>query len=132
MGATWSPGSSVRYWCSGRSPRRAADEPNGGNFHTVLNNPGRNIRHTGFTQHPRPAYFDRTEKGVPEAMGYSVRTRTFRYTEWRDWATGKLLSAELYDTTVPPEKVRNLIDEAKETDELKAARSALHDRFRLK
>ncbi len=104
----------------------------GGNFRTVLADPRRNIRHTAFTQHPRPAYFDRTEKGVPEAMGYSVRTRTFRYTEWRDWATGKLLSAELYDATVPAEKARNLIDETKETDELKAVRSALHDRFRLK
>ena len=30
-------------------------------------------------------------------MGYSLRTERFRYTEWRDFKTGKVLARELYD-----------------------------------
>ncbi len=35
--------------------------------------------------------------GIPEIMGYSVRTRTLRYTRWIEWTTHKVLSEELYD-----------------------------------
>jgi iduronate 2-sulfatase len=104
----------------------------GANFRTVLADPRRNVRHEAYTQHPRPAYFDRTEKGVPEAMGYSVRTRAHRYTEWRDHATGKVVGTEWYDMKEPLQQARNQIDEAKDTAELKAARTALHERFKLK
>jgi iduronate 2-sulfatase len=82
-----------------------------------------------FTQHPRPAYFDRTPTAVPDAMGYSVRTPAGRYTEWRDWATGKLIAAEYYDRGDESEKTRNMFDEMKDTKELKAARTALHAQF---
>jgi iduronate 2-sulfatase len=95
----------------------------------VLNDPAKSVKDAAFTQHPRPAYYDRTEKGVPEAMGYSVRTLAGRYTEWRDWETGKLIAAEYYDWRVTAEKPRNFIDELKDTKELKAARAALHAQF---
>jgi iduronate 2-sulfatase len=90
---------------------------------------GKGTKGVAFTQHPRPAYFDRTEKGVPDAMGYSVRTASGRYTEWRDWGTGKLVGAEYYEPTEPLDKARNLIDEKKDTKELKEAREALHRQF---
>jgi hypothetical protein len=82
-----------------------------------------------FTQHPRPAYFDRTEKSVPEAMGYSVRTLSGRYTEWRDWTTGKLVGAEYYENGEESERTKNLIDAMKDSNELKTARTALHKQF---
>jgi iduronate 2-sulfatase len=82
-----------------------------------------------YTQHPRPAYFDRTPKAVPEAMGYSVRTPQARYTEWRDWDTGKLVGVEYYERGEENEKTRNLADEMKDSSELKAARDALHAMF---
>ena len=55
-------------------------EPIGRSFDTftadllpVLNDPAKAGKPAALTQHPRPAYYDRTAKGVPEAMGYSQR-----------------------------------------------------------
>ncbi|MBN9119219.1 MAG: sulfatase [Planctomycetes bacterium] len=95
----------------------------------VLADPARPGKGTAFTQHPRPAYFDRTEKAVPDAMGYSVRTPAGRYTEWRDWSSGKLLAAEYYDPRLGLKDVRNLIGDERYAKELKAAREALHAQF---
>lgn len=82
-----------------------------------------------FTQHPRPAYFDRTEKGVPDAMGYSVRTAHVRYTEWRDWETGKVLGAELYDHPGDERELTNRSDRPTSPTTLAEARAALHRQF---
>lgn len=86
-----------------------------------------------FTQHPRPAYYDRTEKGVPDAMGYSARTAEGRYTEWRDWTTGKLIASEFYAPAVRGSVwlnlERNLFAERANSDALKNARDALHKQF---
>ncbi|MCS6866496.1 MAG: sulfatase [Gemmataceae bacterium] len=82
-----------------------------------------------FTQHPRPAYYDRTEKDRPEAMGYSVRTAHGRYTEWREWKTGKLLGVEYYERVTELENARNLFADKKDSPQLQAARAALHQQF---
>jgi iduronate 2-sulfatase len=95
----------------------------------VLNDLGKAGKAAAFTQHPRPAYFDRTDKGVPGAMGYSVRTPTGRYTEWRDWATGKLIGAEWYDHRRDSQELTNRIDDARDSDDLRAARKALAAQF---
>jgi iduronate 2-sulfatase len=62
-------------------------------------------------------------------MGYSARTHHGRYTEWRDWDTGKLVGVEYYERVAELEKARNLFEEKKDTPELKAAREALHKEF---
>lgn len=95
----------------------------------VLADPAKAVKPAAFTQHPRPAYFDRTEKAVPDAMGYSVRTAAGRYTEWREWVTGKLIGAEFYDHARDPNELTNRLDAAKDSEELKAARKALHAQF---
>jgi len=59
----------------------------------MLRDPNASEKAAAYTQHPRPAYF----QGVPEVMGCSVRTARHRYTEWRDFKTGKLVASELYD-----------------------------------
>jgi iduronate 2-sulfatase len=94
----------------------------------VLADPAKSVKAAAFTQHPRSAYFDRTPAGVPEAMGYSARTAAGRYTEWRDWKTGKVLGAEFYDHARDPNELTNRLA-AKESDGLKAARRALHAQF---
>ncbi len=43
-----------------------------------------------------------------EAMGYSMRTPTHRYTRWIDTRKGKLLGEELYDHRSDPAENRNL------------------------
>jgi iduronate 2-sulfatase len=64
-------------------------------------------------------------------MGYSVRTAAGRYSEWRDWQTGKVLGAEYYDHTrsASTREGANRLEPAKETVDLKAARRALHAQF---
>lgn len=76
----------------------------------VLNHPDATVKPAAFTQHPRPAYYDRTPSGLPEAMGYSVRTPEVRYTEWRAWNTGAIVARELYDAVHDPRETRNEID----------------------
>lgn len=95
----------------------------------VLADPATSVKQAAFTQHPRPAYFDRTLSGVPEAMGYSVRTAAGRYTEWRDWKSGKVLGTEYYDHRRDPLELTNRLDGATDSDEVKVARRALHARF---
>jgi iduronate 2-sulfatase len=72
----------------------------------VLSDPRAAVKPSAFTQHPRPAYY----QGRPEAMGISVRTPRYRYTEWRDFATGRVLARELYDHDVDPHETQNRID----------------------
>ncbi|MBM3459241.1 MAG: sulfatase, partial [Armatimonadetes bacterium] len=62
----------------------------------VLRDPTRSVKPAAFTQHPRPAYYDRIPPGLPLAMGVSVRTPRVRYTEWRDWKSGATTARELY------------------------------------
>ena len=76
----------------------------------ALNDPTTKIKPAAFTQHPRPAYYDRTPKGVPDAVGYSVRTPQVRYTEWRDWQTGRVVGRELYEHATDPQEMKNAVD----------------------
>ncbi len=76
----------------------------------VLADASVNTREAALTQHPRPAYYDREPSRTPTHMGYSVRSATHRYTEWRDWKTGETTARELYDHTTDPNETRNLAD----------------------
>jgi iduronate 2-sulfatase len=91
----------------------------------VLQDPSKVVKRAALTQHPRPAYYDRTEQGIPDAMGYSIRTDKVRYTEWRDWKTGKVLAAELYDHVRDPAETRNVIDSSADPADLATAREGL-------
>jgi iduronate 2-sulfatase len=77
----------------------------------VLRDPAQSVKRAAFTQHPRPAYFDREPVPVPKAMGVSVRTAEVRYTEWRDWASGEVIGRELYEDADEPAETRNLVDD---------------------
>lgn len=87
------------------------------------------VKPAAFTQHPRPAYYDRTEKGVPDAMGYSVRTSRVRYTQWRDWESGKVIGQELYDHAADPRELRNVVDSPPDREALAEAVKLLHAAF---
>jgi iduronate 2-sulfatase len=75
----------------------------------LLENPRGFVRQVALTQHPRPAYPANGED--PEAMGYSVRSPRYRYTEWRDFKSGEVLARELYDHNKDPAETRNLAGE---------------------
>lgn len=74
------------------------------------------VRDAALTQHPRPAYYDREPDKTPTHMGYSIRSATHRYTEWRDWKTGETAARELYDHTHDPDETRNIAGQAEQKD----------------
>jgi iduronate 2-sulfatase len=87
------------------------------------------LKNAAFTQHPRPAYFDRQPPRVPKVMGMSVRTEAVRYTEWRDWGSGAVVGAELYDAKGDVGETRNVIADAAWKDRLAEARRHLATQF---
>ena len=93
----------------------------------LLNDPAKNLKTGAFTQFPRPAQF----KDRPGIMGYSVRTKRFRYTEWQDFQTGKKVAVELYDHLKDPEETLNVAGEkeyASKASELnKMLRKGIHE-----
>lgn len=98
----------------------------------VLDDPQARVKDAAFTQHPRPAYPDRTSRGKPEAMGLSVRTATLRYTEWRNFDTGAVMATELFDHTNDETELHNVIDHPAAPAAVEAARRLLHAQFPLK
>ena len=70
----------------------------------ALKDPAATVKKAAYTQHPRSAYY----KGAPEVMGYSMRTAALRYTEWRNWKTGKIIARELYDHRKDPGENQNV------------------------
>jgi iduronate 2-sulfatase len=95
----------------------------------TLKDAAKGLKEFAFTQHPRPAYFDRTPKGVPDAMGCSVTTGAMRYTEWRDWETGRVIAAELYDHAKDAAETVNVVEAPAQADARKRMRAALHAQF---
>ncbi len=82
----------------------------GTNLGPLLDDPSLALKPAAFTQHPRPAYYDREPSKQPAVMGVSVRTARVRYTEWRDWKTGEPVERELYDTASDPNEMKNAAD----------------------
>jgi iduronate 2-sulfatase len=68
-----------------------------------------------------------------EYMGYSIRTDNYRYVEWRDFTSGKVLARELYDHRVDPQELSNVMDSTDETivDDLVAQLLVTHPRVEL-
>ncbi|MBL9131698.1 MAG: sulfatase [Verrucomicrobiaceae bacterium] len=97
----------------------------------VLDDPAATVKKAAFTQHPRPAYPDRTPTKQPSHMGYSIRTANWRYTEWRNWLTGEVESRELYDHTSDQPELSNVITNPPDQAALEEAQKLLHAQFPL-
>ena len=89
----------------------APDALEGTSLAPVLADPTAVVKDAAITQHPRPAY--PPGRSDPDAMGYSLRTERFRYTEWRDFSTGSVEAVELYDHEVDPGEMTNLARQKK-------------------
>lgn len=74
----------------------------------VLDQPSLVPKDRAISQFARPWFY----RGAPQAMGYSVRTDTHRYTEWRNFADGKVVARELYQYEDPRKELekKNLAD----------------------
>jgi iduronate 2-sulfatase len=95
----------------------------------VLDDPSSQVKAGAFTQHPRPAYYDRDPSKTPKAMGCSVRTARVRYTEWRDWATGETIARELYDGQSDPAEMHNAVDDPRMDSARREAAALLQGQF---
>jgi len=84
----------------------APQELEGRSLRPLLDNPTAVVKRAAITQHPRPAYFSANDP--LSAMGYSMRTDRFRYTEWRDAGDGHVVARELYDHGNDPAETVNL------------------------
>jgi iduronate 2-sulfatase len=91
----------------------------------VLGNPGATVKPAAFTQHPRPAHM--TLPG--EAMGYSMREARYRYTEWREWSTGRTLAVELYDHATDPDEMENVAADARAAETVRTLAGRLRRQF---
>ena len=91
----------------------------------VLADPAARVKQAAFTQHPRPFYGGRP----PEAMGYSVRTDHFRYTEWRSLNDGSLQGRELYDHRRDPRETVNVVESAKHAEAISEGARRLRSGF---
>jgi iduronate 2-sulfatase len=101
----------------------------GTSLRPILKDAGATVKSAAYTQHPRPAYFDRSPSKLPDAMGYSARTDKVRYTEWRDWQSGQVIARELYDATDDPAETRNRVDEESLATARTEAQRLLKERF---
>ena len=95
----------------------------------VLNDPATTVKEASFTQHPRPGYYDRVGDHQPQAMGYSVRTKSVRYTEWVDWKTKQIIAKELYDNAQEPAEIKNRADDPLLAKQQSEAAELLHARI---
>lgn len=93
------------------------------------------LRKATFTQWPHPF-----TSQTPTAMGYSLRTETWRYTEWvhmsypqgvhtPNWTA--VCSREMYDLYHDPGETRNIVDDPAYQESLHLLRVRLHAGWRL-
>ena len=101
----------------------------GASLARVLLDTSASVKPASFTQHPRPAYYDREPDKMPKAMGVSVRTASVRYTEWRDWKTGNPIARELYDHRTHAAELKNAADDPALAAQRAEAESLLRAQF---
>jgi len=63
------------------------DDLDGTSLMSILKNPETSVRPFARSQYPRGN----------NVMGYAIKTDRFRYVEWKDTSSGKVLAQELYD-----------------------------------
>ena len=78
----------------------APDYLDGTSLHALLEDPRASVKDAAFSQ---------VRRGT-QGNGYSVRSGSWRYTEWTD-AEGKLTASQLFDETKDPGETRNLAND---------------------
>ena len=91
----------------------------GTSFIPLLNDPDKQWKKAAYSQFPRNRTRNR-HSTHGDIMGYSVRTTTHRYTEWREWKTNKVIDVELYDHRNDPREMRNIAPIKESQSQLKA------------
>lgn len=79
----------------------------------LLIDPNRAWKQAVFSQYPRARQGNR-HRGHGEIMGYAVRTQRYRYVQWQEWKTRRIVARELYDHQRDPNEMQNI---AKQQDQ---------------
>lgn len=77
----------------------------GADLSPLLKDPTIEIKPAAFTQHQHPFYGARDQW---KAVGYSIRTAQWRYTEWRAIGSNEILAKELYDHSSDSQELTNV------------------------
>ena len=85
---------------------------------SLLDTPEKSIKEYAFSQYPRP-----------NRMGYSIRSRRFRYTEWVELHTKQGRERELYDHENDPLETKNLANQARSRATVADLSAALHSKI---
>lgn len=97
--------------------------PEGVSLKPLIEGTKSDVKVAALTQHPRPAYYG----NAMQAMGHSIRTKRFRYTEWRSHKDGSLVGTELYDHDTDPNESVNHADDSQYAKFLPVLRSTLQE-----
>ena len=77
----------------------------------LFSDPGRKWKTAVFSQYPRSRMGNRHSRHG-DVMGYSIRTKRYRYAEWQNWKTKAVVARELYDHRSDPDEMKNVVGEA--------------------
>ena len=77
----------------------------------LFSDPVRKWKAAVFSQYPRSLKGNRHSRHG-DVMGYSLRTKRYRYVEWQSWKTKAVVARELYDRRSDSAEMRNVADEA--------------------
>ncbi|MDD9866192.1 MAG: sulfatase, partial [Verrucomicrobiales bacterium] len=77
----------------------------------LFSDPGRKWKTAVFSQYPRSRMGNRHSRHG-DVMGYSIRTKRYRYVEWQNWKTKAVGARELYDHRSDPDDMKNVGGEA--------------------
>ena len=83
----------------------APENLEGVSLRPILKDPTATVKAAAFSQHPRPPYGRGKD---PQVMGHSIREPRYRYNEWLDFKTGRIVARELYDHADDPRETVNL------------------------
>jgi iduronate 2-sulfatase len=64
-------------------------------------------KRAAFSQFPRN-FTEIKHKRHGDVMGYTIRTDRFRYIQWKEWVSGKIVTQELYDHQTDPNEMNNI------------------------
>jgi arylsulfatase A-like enzyme len=96
------------------------DHLEGHSMMPLLEDPDRPWKKAAFSQYPRGG----------RIMGYSMKTKRFRYTEWQDRPTGKIMARELYDHNKDPHENVNVAGKSEYKQEIQRLSEMLKQGWR--
>ena len=90
----------------------------------LLTEPDRPWIRAAFSQYPRSLTSNR-HRSHGDVMGYAVRTDRYRYVEWREWKSKRVMARELYDHQSDPHEMRNVAAHPKHAETIRELASML-------